>query len=84
MQTLTGKKGIMELIITLIYVIIAVIIAKIIIARHFYKCTECGHRFKVKWFWGASLGLHEGDMRMLKCPECKRHTWCKIDDNGNS
>ncbi len=53
MPTLTGKKGIMELIITLIYVIIAVIIAKIIIARHFYKCTECGHRFKVKWFWGG-------------------------------
>ena len=51
----------MEIIITLIAVIIAVIIAKMIVARHFYKCTECGHRFKVKWFWGASLGPHEGD-----------------------
>ena len=74
----------MEIIITLIAVIIAVIIAKTIVARHFYKCTECDHRFKVKWFWGASLVPHEGDKRMLKCPKCKRPTWCKTDDNGNS
>ena len=33
----------MEIIITLIAVIIAVIIAKMIVARHFYKCTECDH-----------------------------------------
>ena len=74
----------MELIITLIGVIISIIIAKIIIARHFYKCTECGHRFKVKWYWGANLGPHDGNQRMMKCLKCKRPTWCKIDDNGNS
>lgn len=72
---------IMKYIIALIAVTITVIIAKIVISRHVWKCSECDHRFKVKWYWGASLSFHNGDKRVLKCPKCKKPTWCKIDDN---
>ena len=71
----------MKMLWVLITVPIAVILGKISIARHEYKCTECGHHFRVKWYWGASLSFHEGDRRMLKCPSCKKPTWCKIEDN---
>lgn len=74
---------IMKYIIALIAVTITVIIIKIVISRHVWKCSECDHRFKVKWYWGANLSFHNGDKRVLKCPKCKKPTWCKIDDNDN-
>lgn len=58
---------------------VAVIIAKVAISKHTYTCTECGHRFEVKWYWGASLGAHDNNQRYLKCPKCKKGAWCIID-----
>ncbi len=58
---------------------VATIISKIMISKHTYTCTECGYKFKVKWYWGASLGPHGNNERYLKCPKCKKCTWCIID-----
>lgn len=60
--------------------VIGAIIAKVIIARYGYTCTECEHHFRVKWYKGATLASHDEKGRVMKCPHCKKYTYCKYDD----
>ncbi|MBQ8468128.1 MAG: helix-turn-helix domain-containing protein [Clostridia bacterium] len=41
-----------------------------------YKCKNCGHEF-VPTYSQALWAMHMGTTRHLKCPNCKKHTWCK-------
>ena len=41
-----------------------------------YKCKNCGHEI-VPSFSEALWAMHKGTTRYLKCPNCKKRTWCK-------
>ena len=41
-----------------------------------YKCKNCGHEI-VPTFRQALMAMHRGTTRYLKCPDCKKRTWCK-------
>lgn len=42
-----------------------------------YICPHCNEEFKAKWYQ-FSVSLHYMDKRMLKCPKCKKRSFCKI------
>lgn len=41
-----------------------------------YKCKNCGHEI-VPTYMQALNAMHRGTTRYLKCPKCKKRTWCK-------
>lgn len=41
-----------------------------------YKCNNCGHEI-VPTYQQALWAMHRGTTRYLKCPNCKKRTWCK-------
>ena len=41
-----------------------------------YKCKKCGHEI-VPTYTEALNAMHMGTTRYLKCPCCKKRTWCK-------
>lgn len=41
-----------------------------------YKCKNCGHEI-VPTFRQVLMAMHRGTTRYLKCPDCKKRTWCK-------
>jgi len=41
-----------------------------------YKCKNCGCEI-VPTYSQALWAMHKGTTRFLKCPNCKKHTWCK-------
>ena len=41
-----------------------------------YKCKNCGHEI-VPTYAQALNAMHIGTTRYLKCPECKKRSWCK-------
>ncbi len=41
-----------------------------------YKCKNCGHEI-VPTYAEALWAMHRGTTRYLKCPNCKKRTWCK-------
>lgn len=41
-----------------------------------YKCNNCGHEI-VPTYQQALWAIHRGTTRYLKCPNCKKRTWCK-------
>ena len=41
-----------------------------------YKCKNCGHEI-VPTYSEALMAMHKGTTRYLKCPNCKKRTWCK-------
>ena len=41
-----------------------------------YKCKNCGHEI-VPTYSQALWSMHKGTTRYLKCPKCKKRTWCK-------
>ena len=41
-----------------------------------YKCKKCGFEI-VPTYSQALNAMHMGTTRYLKCPNCKKHTWCK-------
>ena len=41
-----------------------------------YKCKSCGHEI-VPSYSEALWAMHRGTTRYLKCPCCKKTTWCK-------
>ena len=41
-----------------------------------YKCKNCGHEI-VPTYKQALNAMHRGTTRYLKCPKCKKRTWCK-------
>ena len=42
----------------------------------YYECRECGHRY-VPTFKAASLSMHLGRTRHMKCPACGKRSWQK-------
>ena len=41
-----------------------------------YKCKNCGNEI-VPTYLQALNAMHCGTTRYLKCPDCKKRTWCK-------
>ena len=41
-----------------------------------YKCKKCGQEI-VPTYSQALMAMHMGTTRYLKCPNCKKHSWCK-------
>ena len=41
-----------------------------------YKCKNCGHEI-IPTYSEALWAMHRGTTRYLKCPNCKKRTWCK-------
>ena len=41
-----------------------------------YKCKNCGHEI-IPTYKQALNAMHRGTTRYLKCPKCKKRTWCK-------
>ena len=41
-----------------------------------YKCKNCGHEIVPKYSQALNAP-HLGTTRYLKCPQCKKRTWCK-------
>ncbi len=41
-----------------------------------YKCKKCGHEI-VPTYSEALWAMHRGTTRYLKCPKCRKRTWCK-------
>lgn len=41
-----------------------------------YKCKNCGCEI-VPTYQEALFAMHKGTTRHLKCPNCKKRTWCK-------
>ncbi len=41
-----------------------------------YKCKRCDGEVMPTYFQ-ALMALHMGTTRYLKCPHCKKHSWCK-------
>ena len=41
-----------------------------------YKCKNCGFEI-VPTYSQALWAMHRGTTRYLKCPNCKKRTWCK-------
>ena len=41
-----------------------------------YKCKNCGYEI-VPTYKQALNAMHRGTTRYLKCPKCKKRTWCK-------
>ncbi len=41
-----------------------------------YKCKNCGTEI-VPTYSEALWAMHRGTTRYLKCPNCKKHRWCK-------
>ena len=41
-----------------------------------YKCKHCGHEI-VPTYKEALWAMHSGTTRFLKCPNCRKRSWCK-------
>lgn len=41
-----------------------------------YKCKNCGYEI-IPTYSQALWAIHRGTTRYLKCPNCKKRTWCK-------
>ena len=41
-----------------------------------YKCKNCGHEI-VPTYKQALVAMHAGTTRYLKCPNCKKRSWCR-------
>ncbi len=49
--------------------------AHILIIRKTYVCPTCGTKFRPKWY-EISAWLHDGSLRVVKCPICHRRGFC--------
>ncbi len=47
------------------------------ISKKKYVCPSCHKTFYPKW-WGAAFSLHVNDDRALKCPHCKKKSFCHL------
>ena len=57
-------------------VAIVFVIAHIHVMSGTYVCPECGTEFKPKWYQ-ISAYLHFMGERLIKCPNCKKTSFCK-------
>ncbi len=58
-----------------VLIIILAVAHKIIIGKK-YKCPECGQIFSPGPF-EISAWLHINDKRLMRCPKCRRRSFCK-------
>ena len=42
----------------------------------FYECKQCKHKY-IPTFKQVNLAMHLGRTRYMKCPKCKKKSWCK-------
>lgn len=47
------------------------------ISKKKYVCPNCNKTFYPKW-WEAAFSLHVNDDRVLKCPHCKKKSFCHL------
>ena len=73
-------KGILQLVLVLIICVVFLIpcfyAVKLEVSVGAYKCKKCGCEI-VPTYKQALNAMHLGTTRYLKCPNCKKHTWCK-------
>ena len=62
--------------ITIIFLIPCFYALKLEVSVGSYKCKNCGHEI-VPTYKAALFAMHRGTTRYLKCPKCKKRTWCK-------
>ena len=73
-------KGVWQLI-TILLLCIAFLIPcfyalKLEVSVGVYRCKKCGFEIVPK-YKEALWAMHMGTTRYLKCPNCKKHNWCK-------
>lgn len=64
------------LIICVVFLIPCFYALKLEVSVGAYKCKNCGHEI-VPTYSEALWAMHRGTTRHLKCPNCKKRTWCK-------
>ncbi len=73
-------EGIWQLVLVLLICVVFLIpcfyALKLEVSVGAYKCKNCGHEI-VPTYSQALGAMHKGTTRYLKCPNCKKRTWCK-------
>lgn len=73
-------KGIWQLItilgVCIVFLVPCFYALKLEISVGTYKCKKCGYEL-TPTYSEALWAMHMGTTRYLKCPNCKRRTWCK-------
>ena len=49
-----------------------------IFKRYQYKCVKCSTSYKPSTLWQSICGLNGGSQRKLKCPQCNKRQWAKV------
>ncbi len=58
-------------------ILAAWLITGLSVSKKKYRCPNCNHCFKPKW-WRAALSVHFNSDRVLKCPNCGKKGFCKV------
>ncbi len=71
--------------ITIIIILLVLVPVLIYLSKTIYVCDKCGCRFRLKWY-KCMFSIHMNDDRYLKCPKCKKKSWCSpsYNQNGNN
>ena len=69
-------QAIVAISLTVLFLIPCFYALKLEISVGAYKCTSCEHEFTPS-FPAALCAMHMGTTRYLKCPKCKKRSWCK-------
>ena len=64
------------LVISILFLIPCFYALKLEVSVGAYKCKNCGCKI-VPTYKEALWAMHKGTTRYLKCPNCKKRTWCK-------
>lgn len=64
---------------TVIFLAIVFTITGYCLKKHTYKCPECSEEFHPKLFSSAIL-YSNGQEALLKCPKCKKRSYCRKTD----
>jgi len=64
------------LVICVVFLIPCFYALKLEVSVGVYKCKKCGCEI-VPTYQEAVMAMHRGTTRHLKCPNCKKRTWCK-------
>ena len=62
--------------ITVLFLIPCLYALKLEVSVGAYKCKKCGQEI-VPTYREALMAMHRSTTRRLKCPNCKKRTWCK-------
>lgn len=64
----------------IIFTLIAFLLIIIVVFKCSYKCSNCGHKFNPNFI--DTLGRFNILWEIkLKCPNCKKETWCSLTLN---